>query len=329
MVLVQVTFLVVLLIILAFAAGRVVRGLIVLSEYYRLPKFLISFVVLGVGTSLPDIFIGVVSGARGAVDLVLGTVVGANIVVLCVILGVVTFLKGRLLVREKTVLDNFGWIFFVLLIPILLFFDGRLQVVDGAILVVVYLMYLYNVKEHQARFKYARGQTLLTDLSGGFVGGKGFGVGLEWANVVVFLVVVMLSSYLVVGQALELSAFFAVSPFLVGSSVVALGVTLPEMALGLNALRVREEEIIWGDLIGSVITDLTLVVGVAALFSPVSSGLVGFSQLLFPYGFMAACFLLVFLFAFRRNELTKAEALALMLLYVVFLSVQLDLAVAG
>jgi len=108
-------------------------------------------------------------------------------------------------------------------------------------------------------------------------------------------------------------------------TVVALGVTLPELVLNLSALKAREEEVVWGDLIGSFTTELTLVLGVAAIFSNGADSLFNFAQALTGYGFMAMCFLLIFLFAYSSKRLSKTQGIALMLLYVIFLSLQVDL----
>ena len=141
-----------------------------------------------------------------------------------------------------------------------------------------------------------------------------------------FLIVVLASSAVAVELAVRISSEFRISPALVGFTVVAIGLALPEFALDLTALRAREEEIVWGDLIGSFITELTLVLGVAALFGSISFS---FSKFLVGYGFMIIAFVLVFLFAYQKKELTRAQGIALVLLYVVFLSTQVEILLAG
>ncbi|NYZ74878.1 hypothetical protein H0O03_01275, partial [Candidatus Micrarchaeota archaeon] len=216
MVVVQLTLLVVFLIILAFASNRLVRYLVELSGFYGWPTFLVSFIVLGLGTSLPDLFIGVMSSARGEFSLVLGTVIGANILVLCLVLGILTLVKGRLWIREKTVIENFGWIFFVLMIPFFLLFDGRLTFFEGLILIVVYVMYLYNVKEHQSYFRRSEGQlSLLQTMEPIPKHSRRKILARRIAYILVALAVVVVASYFVVENALVLSANLGVPPILV------------------------------------------------------------------------------------------------------------------
>ncbi|MFH0922663.1 MAG: hypothetical protein V1811_01240, partial [Candidatus Micrarchaeota archaeon] len=147
----------------------------------------------------------------------------------------------------------------------------------------------------------------------------------EVSKAVVFLGIILISADFVVSHAVSLSETFKIPQMLLGLTVIALGVTLPELAVDLSALRAREEEIIWGDLIGSFITELTLVLGVVAIFAAPTTEALDFSQALVGYVFMAISFLLVFFFTYSKKCLTRAEGIALILLYVIFLSLQFDL----
>lgn len=319
------TFLVVGLIVLGYASIRFVRALSILSFHARLPKFFLSFVLIGLGTSLPDLFVAGFSSSHGNLPLIVGMVIGANVVLLSLVLGIVVFIKGRFQIHEKTILENFGWIFFVLMIPFFLLVDGRLTFFEGIVLVIVYLMYVYNVTKQEPFFK-ARGIQTEFAPSGELVVKRGkHGFAFEAVKALAFLAVVLVAAQFVVENAVALSRLLKVPEMLVGLSVVALGVSLPELALDLSALRVREQEIVWGDLIGSFITELTLVLGVAALFASPAGGVFDFEQALVAYAFMAVSFLLVFFFAYSKKQLTKAQGIALMLLYVIFLSLQIDL----
>lgn len=326
----ELTLLVVFLLVLGYASTQLVRVLNTLSAYARFPKFFLSFVVLGFGTSLPDIFIAAFASSRNELPLVLGSIIGSNTLVLTLILGIVVIAKGEFHVREKTVLENFGWIFFVLMIPFFLLIDGRLTFFEGLILVVVYLMYVYNVTEQEAFFK---NRGVQTELALGDVPYRSRfykpSLAKEIAKAIALLAVVLLSANYAVSNGISLSERLGLPKMFIGFSVIALGVTLPELALNLSALRAREEEVIWGDIIGSFITELTLVLGVAALFASGFDASFSFSQTMVGYAFMAISFIAVFFFAFSKKLLTKNQGIALILLYLIFLSLQIDLLVFG
>lgn len=314
------TIIVIGLLVLAYSSSRLVKILATLSSLLQFPKFLLSFVILGLGTSLPDLFVSSFAASDLQFDLVLSTIIGANIIVLCLVLGVVTIRKGFFAVRENTILENFGWIFFVIAIPFFLLLDGRLTSLEGLILIVVYVMYLYNIKEQEPIAKKEEDETRQVFSEQGLrVHSKAKAVGM----LLVFLAIALVASNFIVDAVESFSRDFKVHPMLMGFIVLSIGMALPEFAVDLNALRNREEEVIWGDVIGSFITELTLVLGFAAVVSGGMSFL--FQNFIVSYGFMVLAFLLVFFFAYRKKQLTRTEGVMLVLLYVIFISVQVDL----
>ncbi|MFA4946626.1 MAG: hypothetical protein WC607_03775 [Candidatus Micrarchaeia archaeon] len=325
-VLLHLTVLIGALLCLAFASTRMLRALNGLSFYWRLPRFFLSFVVIGLGTSIPDLSVAAISSARGEFPLMLGAIIGSNIVLLCVVLGALAFLKGGLQVREKTILENFGWIFFVLVIPFFLLLDNKLTAFEGIILLVVYLMYVYNVTEQEA-LSNAPGRQSELRLGDEPQSYSRWFAGREALKLVAFLGAIILFANISVDAAMVLSIGMNLPPLLIGFTVVSLGLTLPEAALGLTALREKQEDVIWGDIIGSFITELTLVLGASALFA--GDVLFNFAEAATGYGFMAMGFFLIFLFAYSTKRLSSTQGIALMLLYVIFLSLQVDWFLAG
>jgi cation:H+ antiporter len=330
----DITLIVLGLVVIAYVGTRLVRVLNSLSIHAKMPKFVLAFIVMGLGTSLPDLFVAFFGATSGQMPLVLGTVIGANIIILTLIIGAVTFIKDGIKVREKTVLENFGWLFFVIVIPFFLLLDGRLVWYEGVILVVVYLMYVYTIaeQEHMHLFGHRSVQTELTlgEEAPRLAYYKKHEFLVHSARAIAFLGLLLLASKFVVDKAVALSVAFNIPSFFIGITVVALGATLPELAMDLSALRAKQEEIIWGDLIGSFVVELSLVLGVAALFGSFAHPVqVPFLQTAVGYAFMAICFVLVYFFTATRKELTKSQGLALMLLYVVFISLQIDFALLG
>jgi cation:H+ antiporter len=318
------------LVVIAFASTKVIQVLSSLSFIFRIPKFLMAFLILGLGTSLPDMIVSAVSASQGQMQMVLGLVIGSNIIVLTIMLGIVALIKGEFRVREKTVLENFGWIFFVLMIPLFLLMDGRLSFIDGLLLIIVYFMYAYLVYTQEMALRKGRDSGVQLELELGeapsqpsFYRQRGV-LGVEVLKLVVFLAVVVLAAEFVVQNALVFSVEAGIPPILLGFSIIALGVTLPQLALELTALKAKEEEVIWGDIIGGFITELTLVLGVAALFTGSSDAAVDFTPALAGYVFMFISFVLVFFFTYSKKRLTRIDGVALLFLYLIFMIVQFN-----
>lgn len=313
------TTLLIALLVLGITSSRIVELLTGISTRLKLPKFLLSFVVLGLGTSLPDLFVSTQAASQQQSELVLSTLLGANIIVICLVLGIVTIIKGSFRVRETTVIENFGWLFFVFAIPFFLLFDGKLSATEGLLLMVVYLMYIYNIKEQEALIKREEETTHQVFMQGLKVKSLWWALG----QMILLLAIAYVASNFIVDAAIVIVKDFNINPILMGFTILSLGIAIPEFAVDLSALRAREEEVIWGDLIGSYVTELTFILGAAAI---VGGTLVfNFEKFLVAYGFMVFAFLLVFFFAYRKKELSRREGIMLVLLYFIFLSVQVDL----
>lgn len=326
-----VSVLVLALIALTYSSARLVKVINNTSRFFKFPKFFLSFIVLGIGTTLPDMFIAGFAASSGNIGLVVGSVIGANIVVLCLIMGLMAIAKNPFKMRERTILENFGWIFLVLMIPLFLIAGNHLTFFEGLILIVVYLMYLYNVHQQESLVK--KDSWVQTELIFGDaekrVSYYGKGVKMEVARGLLLLFVLLISANLVQENAIQVGKDLNVPETFIGVTLVAIGVTLPELVLDLQALKAREEEIIWGDMIGSFIAELTLVLGIAGVFSKGGMGLFNFAEVELSYLFMFISFLLLFFFTYQKKELTKNEGIALILLYVVFMLIQINTILFG
>ena len=315
----SVTTLLLALLVLGLASNRTVSLLTGISTRLKFPKFLLSFVVLGLGTSLPDLFVSTAAATQNQPDLVLSTILGANIIVICLILGIVTIIKGDFRVRETTIIDNFAYIFLVLAIPFFLLFDGKLTQTDGLILVVIYLMYIFNIREQESIAKKEELETHQVF----FQGLKVRSLARAFAEMLLLLLIAYFASNYIVDTAISLVSTAGIHPLIMGFTILSLGIAIPEFAVDLSALRAREEEVIWGDLIGSFVTELTFILGAAAIVGGTMS--FNLNYFIVPYAFMVFAFLLVFFFAFKKKELSRKEGIILVVLYFVFLAMQMDL----
>ncbi len=315
----SITILLVALLALGYSSNRLVSLLTGISARLRFPKFLLSFVVLGLGTSLPDLFVSSLAASKNQPELVLSTILGANIIVLCLVLGIVTIIKGNFRVRESTIIDNFAYIFLVLAIPFFLLLDGRLTVIDGFILIIIYLMYIYNIKEQEAIIRREEVETHQVFIQGLKVRSLSNAL----LQLLLLLAVAYVASNFIVQSAIEIIGLYHIDPLIMGFTILSLGIAIPEFAVDLSALRAREEEVIWGDLIGSFVTELTFILGAAAIVGGTLT--FNLSHFIVPYAFMVFAFLLVFFFAYKKKELSKKEGIVLVLLYFIFLSAQFDI----
>ena len=136
------------------------------------------------------------------------------------------------------------------------------------------------------------------------------------------LVFLQLSASSTVKYATSVSETLAVPPIFIGLFVISIGTSLPELMVGVSAAKKGKSDIVMGDIIGSVVTNATLILGIAALINPIQAN---FMLFITSTGFMLLAAFLFVTFTESGNKLYQKEGVALIMLYILFLIVELNL----
>ena len=305
-------------IVLVKCAGWLVKHLTLLSSYFGLNEFSIGFIIMAVSTSIPELFIGISSALRGNTALALGNVIGSNIADLTLIIGVVVLFTRSMRIRSRIIRKDLVYMIVVLSLPIFLMLwpptwlgSGTRQAVlgrfEGLILIGVFCWYMYLTLKQERSFSRdiqrphhieARKSALIA---------------------LVLLLVIFVSAHFVVDFGTKISVMMDISPILIGIFLLGLGTSLPELSFEMKAASERHEEMALGDLIGSIITNSTLVLGATALIAPVTADFFIF--------FTSAMWMVVVSFIFLTfaesdGGLNWKEAISLIMMYVLFVVVE-------
>jgi cation:H+ antiporter len=293
------------LVTIVYSADEAVKRVMNLSRFFRLSSFVVSFVIAGIVVVLPELTIGVVAALEGTSSLGFGVILGANVADLTLVIGLVTLYAGTLKLNP-TALKYIRNSFFAVVLPVLLFWDAEVSRIDGAILVFSYLVYLFLMlrtkrEESQVDFK----RTKLRLLS-------------EFTLLIVSLVVLFAGGGLVTENAQELSLSLGLPLFLIGV-IVAIGTCLPELVFFLRASKRNQGVLGLGNILGNVLADSMLTIGIIALIQPIQP-----NSPFLPMStgvFMAVSALIVALLS-KKGELTRKDGLLLLAVYGIFLVVQ-------
>lgn len=298
------------LLLLLFAVGKsaswAVRAAISLSHAFGWSAVAVSVLVV-IASILPETVVSVLSAVRGVPALGLGTLLGSNVADLALVFGMVAMFSPRPLRVESAFVKKDHLYLGFLALPVLLGFTGRYSRLDGALLVIASVFFLYLML----------GRTTGTGRTRGALNGGTLAKSI--AVLLAALAVLALAAYYAVVYAVMLAGGLGVTPALVGLLVVAVGTTLPELLFSLRAARGRHITLALGDILGTVIADATLVLGIMALISPFSFNprlviLTGFFMLL------AGIFSLSLLRSGRA--LTRSEGAMLCAFYGVFVAAE-------
>lgn len=294
------------LFMVALGARLVVRHAPVLATLLGMSGFLTGFLVIGVVSVFPELSIAVISGLQGIPSLGLGTLYGSNVADLTLVLGIAAlFARKGLRIRSDFLKDDLILIA-PLLLPVFLGVDGEFSRIDGGMLIAVGLLLFF--------FLYWKGRR--TPLKAPAPAG-GASLRKSVALFALGLAALVGGAYATVLFAGEVAGFLSLPEVLMGISFVTLGTLLPELTFSMKAARAEQGELVLGDILGIVITDITFVLGLMAMLSPFTFD----PELVSLTGF-AMVFAAMVSISFMKSGrlLSKTEGVVLILLYVFFIA---------
>lgn len=306
---INLTIFIVACIVLVLSGSYLVKSLSKIGAFLKWSEFIVAFIFVAVATSIPELFVAISSGIAHTSSLSLGNVIGANIIDLTIVIGIVILVgRGIKIESDKTKKDAF-YMFLVICLPLILMLIGHgLSRLDGVILIVVFLLYSWNLikqKEHftkEVEIPIKRGEIVLNSF-------------LFLAS----LALLFASSYFVVKYATALSIDLALPPFIIGLFLISFGTTLPELTFETKAVLSGHSQMALGDLIGTIIVNTTLVLGIAALIFPIT---IQINSFLIGAIFMMIIAFVFFSFFRTGNKLSIKEGIILILIYVIYAIVQ-------
>ncbi|MDO4450640.1 MAG: calcium/sodium antiporter [Moraxella sp.] len=249
------------LVFLVYSADYFIDGASAAAVKFGMPKFLIGMLILGIGTSAPEIVVSVLSALSGSAGLALGNAYGSNIVNITLVLGA-TALISPLFIQQKLVKGDFLLLLGVTALTVVLLLDKTISFTDGVILCVllaaILILQMYFAKKggHEATDELIQSDAVNVPKS--------------IAKLVGGLAVLVISSRFIVWGAVEIAKSFGMSEIIIGLTIVAVGTSLPELISSVMAARKGEDEMALGNVIGSNIFNTLAVVGVAGLIAPIS-----------------------------------------------------------
>jgi cation:H+ antiporter len=251
------------LILLVWSADKFVDGSAAVAHHLGMPPLLIGMVIVGFGTSAPEMVLSAASSVQGNVGFAIGNAYGSNISNIALILGIAALVRpiavqSGILRRELPVLA------LVTLLAAWLMLDSELQRIDAWVLLGVFaLLMAWTIRE---------GLRLRADAFGGEVAQElaEHPIPLPRASFMLAygLVLLTASSQLLVWGADTLARAFGVSDLLIGLTVLAFGTSLPELASAVSASRKGEDDLALGNVLGSNLFNTLAVVGIAGLIRP-------------------------------------------------------------
>lgn len=299
------------LLLILFGANYLVDGASSIAKRFGLSEFIIGVTIVGIGTSAPEMVVSFLSSIQGKADMAIGNIVGSNIFNTAMILGVTALISPLVITRSNIRKD----IPLNILVTVLLIFLGlnftifgkgtdQLSRLDGIILLGIFVWYLWSsfrsdsASDDESPIKQYSIVVSVLMIAGGLAG-------------------LIFGGRLFVNSATEIAKLFGVSDKFIAITVMAAGTSMPELATCVVAAFKGRGQLALGNILGSNISNILLILGGSALISPLSFN----GMTIIDLGMVLACSLFILLSAwcFRKKSLDRIEGLILVLMEVAYM----------
>ena len=303
--------------ILCKAGDIALSNTVKISEITRLGKTTVGFILLGFSTSLPELSVSIIAALIGEVGVPIGNALGSNIVDVSLIMGLPVLLAALKKPEVNTTVnmpkEEFSGLYFALFIasfiPLSLLYIAHASRMVGLILLVIFLTYTYHLSKRKVptdgteEHVRTEANKLKRYILLALAGATG----------------VIASTYFIVDSASNIAEMIGVPKILMGATIVAFGTSLPELTLSMKAIAKEQWALAFGNIAGSCFINITLILGIPLIASPLDVNMKVFSDLII-FSLMDNLFLWYFLTSGRMGW---KEGAILLFLYLLFLATAL------
>ncbi len=300
--------------LLVWSADRFVEGAASTARYFGMPPLLIGMVIVGFGTSAPEMVVSALAAFEGSPGIALGNAYGSNIANIALILGV-TALISPIMVHSTVLRKELPILTLLTVLSLVLIVDFELSRLDAIILLLVFSgLMVWTIFQGVKRKADSLAKEVEDDAAD-----KEMPVKRAVFWLIAGLLMLIASSRILVWGAIEIAKIFGVSDMIIGLTIVAVGTSLPELASSVIAARKGEYDIALGNILGSNLFNTLAVVGIAGTIHPFAVGYDTLSRDMVVMGALTvSLFLICYGFRGRQGRINRIEGAMLLFSYVVY-----------
>ena len=296
-------------------ADLFVDGAASIARKFNIPSMIIGLTIVAMGTSAPEAAVSITSSLSGQNDMSVANVIGSNFFNILVVLGV-SSLISKLPVQKNTIKKDTPFLLIVSGLLLVFGINKYISRIEGLILLIVFVYFLYST------VKMAKSATNLDSSSDNEIALAESDTTTQTPILktvilsVIGILGIVIGGDMVVDSATSIATLFGMSANLVGLTIVAIGTSLPEFVTSIVAIKKGETEIAIGNVIGSNIFNILLVLGLATFISPITISTLALIDIIF----MLCITILLYLFMKKDYSLLKKHGIILVGIYIVYMS---------
>jgi len=293
-------------ILIFYGSNLLIDNSILIAKTYNISPIIIGLTVIAFGTSLPELIVSIMASIRNEGEIVLGNVVGSNIANISLVLAFIAMFKPIDIVFER-IKGSILYLFIstVFLCAILLY--GKLTYLSGLGFLVLFLSFIYRQfkesPENDSEIKELEKKLQIKDI----------------AMILAGIIILGYGSNIFINSAIGIARIFNVPNIVISVSLVAFGTSIPELVTSIVALNKGESGFVIGNILGSNIINILLVLGTSLTINRIS---INFSDISLSFYFLIASTLIFSLILIYQKSIKKNHALLLLMIYSVFIYFQ-------
>lgn len=296
-------------------ADLFVDGAASIARKFNIPSMVIGLTIVAMGTSAPEAAVSITSSLAGQNDMSVANVVGSNFFNILMVLGVSAII-AKLPVQKNTIKKDTPFLLIVSVLLLIFAFDKNISRIEGIIFLVIFVYFLYTTVKSA---KNTEGSTSLSDNEIA-VSDNDIPTDTPMFKTIILSLIgiagIIFGGDMVVDSATSIATMFGMSANLVGLTIVAVGTSLPEFVTSIVAIKKGETEIAIGNVIGSNVFNILLVLGLATAIFPIAISTFALIDIVF----MVAITILLYLFMKKDNCLVKKHGFIFIILYIAYMA---------
>ena len=309
------TFLIVVgFILLIKGADFLVEGSSNIAKRFHIPEIIIGLTIVSIGTSMPELFISTTSSINGYSDMSIGNIIGSNVCNLLLILGLSAMIRPIKFQRETRLIEMPMCLIITIIFMVFCNTSGTIQKSEALILIILFVMFLvYTIIIGKNGEKFDKDEECLKIQTES----KRISIIKETILIILGIIGLKIGGDLIVDNALIIARQFNVSEKIIGLTILAIGTSLPELVTSVTAAIKGNSDIAIGNIIGSNIFNTLLIIGIAALISPLAYNFTYNIQMAILI--MAMLVLTLFPVIPPKNEMSRINGAVYLILYLIYM----------
>lgn len=310
----------IILIILGFGllikgADFLVEGSSKIAKKFHIPEIIIGLTIVSIGTSMPELFVSITSAIDGYPDMAVGNVIGSNLCNLLLILGLSAIIMPIEFKRETRLIE----IPITLLVTVVLFIvcniGENITRVEGIIFAILFLLFIaYTIYMAKKGEKFENKEGLIeveVDNSKASILKS-----ILW--IILGIVALKIGGDLVVNHSVTIAEVIGISEKVISLTIIAIGTSLPELVTSVTAAFKGDSDIAIGNILGSNIFNILLILGTSAIITPVEYSVSYNNQILVLI--IGTVLLALFPFIGAKNKMTRSNGIAYLIMYAIYMA---------